>query len=45
MIVCHMTDWDSKYLLLNCCGLALVLVPKFPGMHRLRPFGWNDGYY
>jgi hypothetical protein len=45
MLVTHMTDWDSKHLLFNFLGLLLVLIPKFPGMHRLRPFGWNAGYY
>eukprot|EP00700_Malawimonas_jakobiformis_P002293 EC723801.1.p1 GENE.EC723801.1~~EC723801.1.p1 ORF type:complete len:155 (+),score=35.32 EC723801.1:39-503(+) len=45
LLVCRTTAWDSKHLIINFIGLMLVLITKFPGMHRLRPFGWNEGYY
>jgi hypothetical protein len=43
LITCYATEFSAYYLIVNCSIYAvLVLIPKTPGMHRVRFFGINS---
>lgn len=41
-ISCHVADYKSIYVVVNCGIFAICLIAKLPGMHRVRILGINS---
>ena len=41
LIASHTTDYRHPWLLLNTLALMVLVVAKFPNMHKVRIFGIN----
>lgn len=44
LIASHTTDYRSPVLLLNTIAVFVLLIAKFPHMHKVRIFGINSDY-
>ncbi|CAM6086155.1 unnamed protein product [Calypogeia fissa] len=44
LIASHTTGYSSLFLLLNTIAVFVLLIAKFPNMHRVRIFGINSDY-
>eukprot|EP00262_Sarcandra_glabra_P006704 TRINITY_DN1919_c0_g1_i1.p1 TRINITY_DN1919_c0_g1~~TRINITY_DN1919_c0_g1_i1.p1 ORF type:complete len:170 (+),score=4.01 TRINITY_DN1919_c0_g1_i1:14-523(+) len=41
LIASHTTDYEGSMLILNTIAVAVLVIAKFPNMHRVRIFGIN----
>ena len=44
LISCHTTDYNNPWLFLNTLAVMVLVIAKFPNMHRVRIFGINADY-
>lgn len=44
LIACHTTDYSNPWLLLNTVAVFVLVIAKFPNMHKVRIFGINADY-
>ncbi|KAI5056508.1 hypothetical protein GOP47_0028326 [Adiantum capillus-veneris] len=41
LIACHTTDYSNPWLVLNTIAVFILVIAKFPNMHKVRIFGIN----
>lgn len=44
LIACHTTDYANPWLALNTLAVFVLVIAKFPNMHKVRIFGINSDY-
>ena len=44
LIACHTTNYGSPWLFLNTVAVFILVIAKFPNMHKVRIFGINSDY-
>lgn len=42
LIASYCSNYNLSYIAVNLTVWSLLIVPKVPGMHRVRLFGWNS---
>lgn len=44
LIACHTTSYSNSWLVLNTIAVFVLVIAKFPNMHKVRIFGINADY-